>query len=110
MAWEKRGSKTYFYRSRRQAGRVRKVYYGGGPLGRLAAEVDALRRAEEQHERDARRARKEQLDAALALSRSLGRACGLLVAASLLAAGFHRPGRHRWRKWWNGRRVIKQAS
>ena len=35
MAWEKRGDKSYFYRSVRVGGVTRKLYYGGGLLGNL---------------------------------------------------------------------------
>jgi hypothetical protein len=46
MAWEKRGERSYFYRTNRQGDGWRRVYYGTGPVGQFAAEVDALRRAE----------------------------------------------------------------
>ena len=40
MAWERRGSKSYYYRSVREHGRVRKVYVGSGPVARQAAAAD----------------------------------------------------------------------
>src|SRR4051812_11444511 len=40
MAWEKRGNKTYFYRSVFRDGKVKKIYYGAGPAGKLAADAD----------------------------------------------------------------------
>ena len=33
MAWEKRGTRKYFYRSVRVDGHVRKVYFGAGSAG-----------------------------------------------------------------------------
>ena len=43
MAWERRGSKSYYYRSVRENGRVRKVYVGTGLVARQAAAVDQER-------------------------------------------------------------------
>jgi hypothetical protein len=106
MAWEKRGARSYFYRSVRCAGKVKKLYYGTGPTGRLAAQADTLRRAERVAAEKAHRAEKDRLDVAVRLTHDLSRCCDLLAAAALLAAGFHRPGRHPWRLWRNGRRTL----
>jgi hypothetical protein len=109
MAWEKRGQcgeRTYYYRSIYRDGRVRKLYYGAGSAGKLAADVDALRRAERKVEQEALRAWQGQLDAAMTLNRDLSRGCEVLAAATLLAAGFHRPCRHAWRIWIDGRRTL----
>jgi hypothetical protein len=108
MAWKWRGGgeRTYFYHSLRREGRVKKIYFGAGPTGRLAAEVDALRGAERQAEADARKAQKGRLDAAVTLTRDPSAGCELLAAATLLAAGYHRPSSHNWRIWRNGRRAL----
>ena len=43
MAWDSRG---YYYRSRREGKRVRRDYFGKGPIGELASDlVDDMRRA-----------------------------------------------------------------
>jgi hypothetical protein len=110
MAWEKHGERRYFYGSIRRDSKVVKVYYGAGPVGRLAAEVSALRRAEQRVEADARKAQKDRLDAAVTLTRDLSEGCELLAAATLLAAGYHRPSRHPWRIWRDGRRTLKHDS
>jgi hypothetical protein len=110
MAWEKRGARTYFYRSVRCDGKVKKLYYGSGPTGRLAANADALRRAERVAAEQALRAAKDQLNEAVRLTHELNRCCDLLAAAMLLAAGFHRPGRHTWRRWRNGRRTLHASA
>ena len=106
MAWVKRGERAYFYRSVRSQGRVTKEYHGAGPAGQLAANADALRQAERKASAQDRRAAQDRLDAALALTRDLSRGCELLAAATLLAAGYHRPSRHAWRTWRNGRRAL----
>ncbi len=110
MAWEKRGKRTYYYRCIRSEGKVKKVYYGTGPVGRVAANIDAVRRAERQAAQQAMKVQADRLDAAVALTRELGRACELLTAATLLAAGFHRPSRHPWRRWRHGRKVLRAAA
>ena len=109
MAWEQRGDRTYFYRSVRRGDRVSKEYYGGGDDGRLAAAVDAARCADLAAAEAARRALRAQVDAATALSAELARECATLTAAALLAAGFRRPGRHAWRRWRDGCRVLAQS-
>src|SRR5262249_29481944 len=112
MAWEQRGGgeRTYFYRSIRREGRVKKLYYGAGPVGHLAAEVEALRRAEQRADAEACKAQKGRLDAAVTLTRDLSAGCELLAAAPLLAAGYHRPSRHPWRIWRDGRQALKASN
>jgi hypothetical protein len=109
MAWEKRGGRAYFYRSVREQGRVKKLYYGNGPVARFAAGVDARCRAERKCAEDARRSRRDQLDTALTLTEALTRGCELVAAATLLVAGYHRPARHGWRLWRDGRRKLREG-
>jgi hypothetical protein len=110
MAWEKRGENRYFYRSIRRDGHVKKLYYGTGPAARMAADADALNRAERMAAKEVFRAACDLLDAAVRLTRDLNRGCELLAVATLLAAGFHRPSRHKWRKWRHGRRAIQESA
>lgn len=98
MGWEKRGNGTYYYTAARVGGRVVKQYGGSGRVAELAAQLDALTRAEraeaaqaEQRERDELAA----LDAALAHLHELAEAA---TVAALVAAGCHRPKRGPWRK------------
>jgi hypothetical protein len=85
---------------------VKKLYYGAGAAGQLAAAVDTLRRAEQRAEADARKAHRDCLNAAMTLTRDLSGGCDLLAAATLLVAGYHRPSRHPWRIWRDGRRAL----
>lgn len=48
MAFQRNG---YYYRSRREAGRVVTDYLGAGMFGQLAAELDEAERAERREER-----------------------------------------------------------
>src|SRR5262245_33507796 len=106
MAWVARGKRSYFYRSYRSQGRVKKLYYGAGLAGQFAANADALLRAEHRAAAQERRAARDRLKIALVLTRDLCRACELLAAATLLSAGFHRASRHAWRIWRHGRRTL----
>jgi hypothetical protein len=109
MAWEKRGGgkRKYFYRSIRRDGRVKKLYYGNGPIGEIAAGNDALRRAEREAAERAAQVIRDRLNAAVTLTQELCRVGALLAAATLLVAGYHRPSRHGWRTWRHGRRIMQ---
>ena len=106
MAWEKRGDKRYFYRSVRVGGVTKKLYYGGGIFGQLAAGAEALRRADSAAVKEVVDAQKGLVEEALRLTLELCDTCGFVAEASMLAAGFHRPSRHPWRIWRHGRRVL----
>jgi hypothetical protein len=94
MAWDNRGTRRYFYRSRRVGKRVVRDYFGAGPLGELAALlVGELRRARNRHAR--RAARLDDADGPFRLYHDL---LDQAAAAHLLAAGFHRHDRGPWRR------------
>src|SRR4051812_29685773 len=98
MAWEVVGSRRYYYRSERVAGRPVRRYVGTGPVGELAAAADDLRRLEgaiEARERQADWRRQQEAEAPL-----LG-LCGvadLLARAALVAAGYRQHKRGEWRR------------
>ncbi len=100
MAWEQRGKRSYYYRSRRIGGRPRHVYVGaaGSAAAELAAAVDGLRRR--QREAEARRLKAEQelFQAADAPLADLCELTTTLARAALLAAGYHRHDRGKWRR------------
>ena len=97
MAWVVRGNGRYYYRSRRVGKKFVKDYLGGGLAGEIAARQDA-----EVLERR-RKAKAEVMHLAATLRDvddlvgELNRGVDMLVAAKLLAAGFHRHGKS-WRK------------
>jgi hypothetical protein len=99
MAWERRYGGLYYYRSYRDAdGRVRKQYFGNGPAAFAAAEQDVARRAEHASARQAERQRREADLALCEEIAAISANADALVAAALLAAGYHRPQRKPWRK------------
>jgi hypothetical protein len=91
MGWERRGNRRYYYRARRASGRVVKEYVGSGPEAEAAARRDAEGAA---RDRELRRKR----GALVAAIRSLEDLTELLVAATMCAAGYHKPKRGPWRK------------
>jgi hypothetical protein len=110
MAWEKRGGRSYYYRSTRHDGRVVKEYVGAGPAAAIVANLDALDRAERQATVAARKANGAQVAAAAAATCDLVNVSSLLTAAALLAAGYHRSHRHSWRVWRDGRRILESTT
>jgi hypothetical protein len=109
MGWEKRGKRTYYYRSVREGSRVKKHYYGTGVLGHLAASAAASRRSEAHAVKETEREQRRRLDAVQDLTREFIKACTLLTTAAMLAAGFHRPTRKEWRVWRHGRQFLKNG-
>ena len=97
MAWERRRGGLYYYRSRRESGRVVKEYVGAGSLGAAMAEFESLERANRQAQRDAVTAITDTIDFTSALLEHLGSHLDALAVGTLLAAGLHRH-RGSWRR------------
>lgn len=99
MAFEERGGRLYYYRSRRASdGRVVKEYVGVGLAAELAADADEAARRRERLRREAEKAERERLDALEKPTEDLCEAVEVLASAALLAAGYHRHKRGEWRK------------
>ena len=96
MGWDKGG--RYYTRSRRANGRVVREYVGGGTLGQLASQLDAIEREEREAERAAARAERKEINALDTPLDELDELAELLVNAALLAAGYHQHNRGNWRK------------
>jgi TPP-dependent pyruvate/acetoin dehydrogenase alpha subunit len=99
MGWEqrKRGAGSYYYQSRRVGDRVRKVYRGGGVLGRLAAQLDDLKRLERKEENAREIEEKRRLEQRVLFLRELDEAAEVLIRAELLASGCHQH-KGQWRR------------
>jgi len=99
MAWEKRErGGVYYTRSRKVNGRVVREYVGGGVLGELAAQMDALKRCQREEEAQALREECERMEALESPLEELYEAAEVLTRATLLAAGYRRHKRGEWRK------------
>jgi hypothetical protein len=101
MGWEERTGRRYYYRKRRQGGRVVSEYVGSGFLAELAAGMDETDRERKDLQRQAQqqlRAMSEELREQMA---QLDDYTQTLTRAALLLAGFH-PHKGQWRKRRNG--------
>jgi hypothetical protein len=98
MGWEHRYGGCYYYRNERQGDRVVKKYYGPGPVGSLAARLDAEARNDREQPLRAIGELVAQLGPPDAALNSLSNACDLLLEATLLIHGFHRPNYGAWRR------------
>jgi hypothetical protein len=95
MAWDRRG---YYYMSKREAGRVRRVYVGRGLAAEVADGMDRLVRLKREHDREALRAEGAEVDALDGPLRELDELADLVARAALLAAGYRQHNRGEWRK------------
>jgi hypothetical protein len=92
----------YYYRVRRENGRVVREYVGRGRVAELMAKLDALDREKKREERRldaaALRNKKAELAALDADLEALIETTDLLARAALVAAGYHQHKRGEWRK------------
>ena len=90
MGLEKRNGHVYYYKSRRDGEKVRKVYVGAGDFAHVAAKLDEAERLRRKEER-------ERLERSAAFVHELTEAAEVLVRAHLLASGFHQH-KGQWRR------------
>lgn len=97
VAWEERGGRRYYYRSRRVGGRVVKEYIGSGPGAELIADAEEAARRSERARREAEKAERERLEA---FDQEIAGACEaieLVARAALVDAGYRQHKRGEWR-------------
>jgi len=97
--WERRErGGSYYTRTRKVGGKVEREYIGGGILGELAAQMDALERQQRDEEAALWREEREQLAVLMAPVDELCEAAEVLARAALMSAGYRRHKRGEWRK------------
>jgi hypothetical protein len=89
MGFETRRGNAYYYRKRRDGGRVVSEYVGGGHIAALASRLDEAERAEEKARRAQERGQREADEALDELLDALGGALRTAAACELIAAGCH---------------------
>ncbi len=94
MGWER----GYYYRVRKEGGRVVREYIGTGRLADLAAQADSLERAKRRQEAFELHRVKAELATLEAVVSTMVETMNLVARAALLAAGFHQHKRGEWRK------------
>lgn len=95
MSWDKRG---YYYRARKENGRVVREYIGTGEVARLCALKDTIDRQEREAERDRQRAIRAEMDALDEAVERFEELTDQLTRVTLQAAGFRQHKRGEWRK------------
>ena len=98
MGWKYINGRPYYYRSRREAGRVVTTYCGNLEDGRLFAALDAEDRRKRQAAREEewaerRRADEEEKDFASWFARVES-----VAESAMIAAGYHKHHRSQWRR------------
>ncbi len=97
MGWETRNGSLYYYRKERSAGRVRSVYVGQGEIAVLIAQLDAMKRDEDEAQQIKERQERRAFDALDKSIDDLAHLLSTLTDAVLITAGFHQHKRQ-WRK------------
>ena len=98
MAWQVRGRRRYYYRSRRGPdGKVKKEYVGKGIKGSLAEAGDEATRVARRIQREEIQAIDNAVASLKALMLELETGAREMTHGVLLAAGFHQH-RGNWRK------------
>jgi hypothetical protein len=94
---EKRNGRVYYYKSRRDGEKVRKVYLGAGDFAQLAAKLDEAERLSREEEAAYWEAERERFERSAAFLQELEEAAEILARAHLLASGFHQH-KGQWRR------------
>lgn len=98
MAWETRNGKgRYYTRSRKEGGRVVRVYIGGGATGEAAAAADRRQREHLASERLAHAEKAARFNAADDALAAFCTSVDAQLRAALLEAGYHQHKRE-WRR------------
>jgi hypothetical protein len=97
MAWRLIGNQRYFYRSERRGAKVHSIYEPG-PIGEAWARIVASRRQERALEHQALEDSRKWGRELEAAARPLLKAVHEFASAVMIAAGFHRCERSRWRR------------
>ena len=97
MGLEKRNGHVYYYKSRRDGEKVRKVYVGAGDFAHVAAQLDEAERLRRKEEVAYWQAERERLEQSATFLQELTEAAEVLVRAHLLASGCHQH-KGQWRR------------
>ena len=98
MAWERRGNRSYYYRSVRSGTRVTKEYVGGGRAASLIAQLEGIEREQRARKRESAEFDRQRWAALERPALELGSVTDLLVTAAMTAAGYRRHDRGEWRR------------
>ncbi len=97
MGWEERKGRFYYYRKRREGGRVVSEYVGDGPLADACEALDEAEKEKRRLEREALRQEREALDRQAGQVKDVLDQIRALTHAALIAGGYHMH-KGQWRK------------
>ena len=97
MGLEQHNGHVYYYKSRRDDEKVRKVYVGAGDFAHVAAKLDEAERLRRKEEVAYWTAERERLEESAAFLQELEEAAEVLTRAHLLASGCHKH-KGQWRR------------
>src|SRR5262249_51152386 len=110
MGIEFRGNHAYYYEKEWVGGRCVSRYCGGGEMAALCDNFAQLMAPRRHHARDnarvAAEAEAEKVAKADRRFEAYFRAVQDLADRFMVANGYHRPSRHRWRKRWMSKRSL----
>jgi hypothetical protein len=92
------GYGPYYYENTRINGRVVTRYGGSGDFAMFHARLDEAERADAEEERGREKAERAEAEAITRQVESYHHDTDQAVRAALEHAGYHRQGRHRWRR------------
>jgi hypothetical protein len=97
MGWKWINGRRYYYRSERERGRVKSVYFGAGEDGRIMAELAAHERLERAADREQVREEREEADAEERAVSGWFDDVQAVADAAMIVAGFHKH-KGQWRR------------
>jgi hypothetical protein len=97
MSWHLVGTRRYFYVHKRIGGKPVRRYVGAGQIGEIAGATAELRRLQRAIEARECKAEADRLDQAEEPLIELCEITEMLTRAALVAAGYHRHDRGKWR-------------
>ena len=110
MPWKQIKKHSYYYKHTRESGKFRSEYVGSGELAERLAEMDRRATQARREAAAARRARREEMDAADRIQASAFANVGIVVLMALEACGFHRHKRGQWRRRRMSEEIVQQPT
>jgi hypothetical protein len=97
MGWKTINGRRYYYKSEREGGRVKSIYFGAGESGLLISRMEAIDQEEREENRKQRRAEREENRAEEKAVADWFDDVQAVADAAMIAAGFHKH-KGQWRR------------
>jgi hypothetical protein len=97
MGWEKRGEKSYYYRKKREGGRVVSEYLGRGESAVLLSQFDRYDQLKNQINAEEKRKSREKEAEIDCKFKEIEQEINVLVEKFLMENGFYKTSSREWR-------------